>query len=257
MSAVTLIAPAKLTLSLRVTGVRSDGYHLIDAEMVSLSLFDVLTIDPTGIGLVAAGPFAEGMPTDDGNLVAKALRLTGRSARVTIDKRIPLGGGLGGGSTDAAAVLMWAAFDDTSAATAIGADVPFCLVGGRATVRGIGEVVEPLQHVDRDVTLVIPPLAVSTPAVYRAWDALGGPTADGPNDLEPAAIAVAPALARWRDLIGAACGRRPVLAGSGATWFVNGEHSNALATLSDEGAVIVPARTVPASWNGSSAVEMD
>jgi 4-diphosphocytidyl-2-C-methyl-D-erythritol kinase len=257
MSPVTVIAPAKLTLSLRVTGVRADGYHLIDAEMVSLSVFDVLTIDSAGDGLAATGRFAAGVPTDARNLVAKALRLVGRHAHVSIDKQIPHGGGLGGGSTDAAAALRWAGFDDVVAASTIGADVSFCLVGGRARVLGIGEVLEPLPHVDRTVTLVIPPLAVSTPSAYRAWDALGGPTAEGPNDLEPAAIAVEPELARWRDLIGDASGQTPVLAGSGATWFVHGEHSNALATLSDEGAVIVPARTVPAMWNGSSAVEMD
>lgn len=251
-----LIAPAKLTLSLRITGVRADGYHLIDAEMVSLSLFDVVTVDPSRTGIAATGPFADGVPTDSSNLVAKALRLAGRDAHVTIDKRIPHGGGLGGGSTDAAAVLRWAGYDDVAGAAAIGADVSFCVAGGRARVRGIGEIVDPLPHADRVVTLVIPPLGVSTPAAYRAWDALGGPTADGPNDLEPAAIAVEPALARWRDRIGDASGETPVLAGSGATWFLHGEHSNALATLSDEGAVIVAARTVPAGWNGPSAAEM-
>ncbi len=75
----------------------------------------------------------------------------------------------------------------------------------------------------------------------------GGPTATGPNDLEPAAIAVEPELARWRDLIGDATGHTPILAGSGATWFVHGEHTDALTALSDEGAEIVAARTVPAS----------
>lgn len=248
-----LVAPAKLTLSLRLTGVRADGYHLIDAEMISISLFDIVTVDPDRTGVTATGPFADGVPTDATNLVAKALRLAGRHGHVTIDKRIPHGGGLGGGSTDAAAVLRWAGYDDVAGAAAIGADVSFCLVGGRARVRGIGDVVEPLPHVDRAVTLVIPPLGVSTPAAYRAWDDLGGPTADGPNDLEPAAITVEPALARWRDRIGDACGATPVLAGSGATWFVHGEHDNALATLSDEGAVIVAARAVPAGWDGSSA----
>ncbi len=246
----TIAAPAKLTWTLRVTGVRDDGYHLIDAEMVTLDLHDVLTIDPNGTGVDATGPFADGVPLDDTNLVAHALRLAGRTAHVTIGKRIPHGGGLGGGSTDAAAVLRWAGFgtspDALVAAAAIGADVAFCLVGGRARVRGIGEIVDPLPHVDREVTLVIPPLRVSTPAVYAAWDALGGPTADGPNDLEPAAITVEPELARWRDLIGDAVGRAPVLAGSGAAWFVPGEHGNALAAVSDEGAEVVTAHTVPA-----------
>lgn len=254
---VRLQAPAKLTLSLRITGLRDDGYHLIDAEMVSLSLCDVLTIDESdgADGIDAIGPYATGVPTDDSNLVAKALRLAGRTAHVTIDKRIPHGGGLGGGSSDAAAVLRWAGWgtdpDALHRATQLGADIGYCLLAGRARVRGIGEIVDPLPHVARVVTLVIPPLRVNTPAAYRAWDDAGGPTAPGPNDLEPAAIAVAPDLARWRDLIGDACGRTPVLAGSGATWFVHGEHSNALAALGNEGAEIIAARTVRGSGDTS------
>jgi 4-diphosphocytidyl-2-C-methyl-D-erythritol kinase len=95
-------------------------------------------------------------------------------------------------------------------------------VGGRARVSGIGEVVEPLPFLDQAFTVLIPPFGVSTPAVYRAWDELGGPRADGPNDLEPAALVVEPRLARWRDLLGDATGLTPVLAGSGSTWFVEG-----------------------------------
>jgi 4-diphosphocytidyl-2-C-methyl-D-erythritol kinase len=246
MSAVELIAPAKLTLSLRVTGVRADGMHLIDAEMVSLSLHDVLTVDPDGAGVTLTGRYAAGVPVDDGNIVAKALRLAGRRAHVTIDKRIPHGGGLGGGSSDAAAVLRWAGFDDLSAAVAIGADVAFCLVRGRARVTGIGEIVEPLPHVERTVTLIVPPISVSTPAVYRAWDAMGGPAATGVNDLEPAALRVEPALARWRERIGNASGETPILAGSGATWWVPGERVGALAALRDEGAEVIGARAVRA-----------
>ncbi len=245
---VRLAAPAKLTLSLRITGVHTDGFHSIDAEMVSLSLHDTITIDAERSGIAAMGRYAAGVPTDESNLVARALNLAGRTAHVTIDKQVPHGGGLGGGSSDAAAVLRWAEWGaqqgDLEAAARLGADIAYCLIGGRARVRGIGEIVEPLPHVERMVTLVIPPLHVSTPAVYREWDTLGGPTAAGPNDLEPAAIVVEPQLARWRDLIGDACGRTPVLAGSGATWFVHGEHSNALAALSNEGADIIAARTV-------------
>jgi 4-diphosphocytidyl-2-C-methyl-D-erythritol kinase len=247
---VSLRAHAKLTLSLRVTGVRDDGYHLIDAEMVSLTLHDVVTIDPGRRGLAATGPYAAGVPLDRTNIVAAALELGAAEAHVTIDKRIPHGGGLGGGSSDAAAVLRWAGFGtepaDLEAAARLGADIPFCLVGGRARVRGIGEIVEPLPHVDRVVTLVIPPLTVSTPVVYRAWDELGGPTATGPNDLQPAAESVEPELVRWRRLIAHACGTAPVLAGSGATWFVPGEHEDALAALGNEGAEIVVAHTVAA-----------
>jgi len=193
---VTLRAHAKLTLELRITGVRDDGYHLIDAEMVSLDLHDLITVSPGRAGLTASGPFADGIPLDDSNLVTRSLHITGADAStgIHLDKRIPHGGGLGGGSTDAATVMRWAGFattpPDLQRASQLGADIPFCLVGGRARVRGIGELIEPLSHVDRLVTLVIPPLGVSTPAAYRAWDALGAPTADGPNDLEPAALAV-------------------------------------------------------------------
>ena len=86
------------------------------------------------------------------------------------------------------------------------------------------------------MTLVVPPLHVSTPAVYRAWDELGGPTAVGPNDLEPAAIAVEPQLVVWRDRIAELSGTTPMLAGSGATWFVEGRRDDALGALSGEGA---------------------
>ncbi len=233
----TVEAPAKLTRSLRIVGVRDDGYHLIDAEMVTLELADVLTIDPSGTGLSADGPFAAGIPLDGSNLVAKALRLTGRSAHVNLHKRIPHGGGLGGGSADAAAVLRWAGYDDLVACSTLGADIPFCVHGGRARVTGIGEVLEPLPPVMLTFTLVVPPLAVSTPAAYRAWDDLGGPTADGPNDLEPAAIEVVPELAAWRDRIGDIVGASPVLAGSGATWFVDGHHLGLLA-LEPEATVV-------------------
>jgi 4-diphosphocytidyl-2-C-methyl-D-erythritol kinase len=242
---IDVLAPAKLTLTLRVTGVRPDGYHLIDAEMVSLDLADVLTIDPTRSGISVSGPYAAGVPVDGSNLVARALQLGGRPAAVHIDKRIPHGGGLGGGSADAAAVLRWAGFEDLTAASRLGADVPFCMVGGRARVRGIGEIVEPTTFQPLDVTLVVPPLHVSTLAVYRAWDDLGGPTADGPNDLEPAALVVEPELVRWRDRIAATCGVTPVLAGSGATWFVPGRRDDALASLRGEGVAVVVARTTP------------
>ncbi len=219
---ISISAPAKLTLSLRVTGTRDDGYHLIDAEMVSLDLHDTLEISD-GRGLEIIGAQGEGaVEPDDDNLVRKALRLCGREAHVRLRKRIPAGAGLGGGSADAAAVLRWAGYTDLAGAASIGADVAFCLRGGRARVRGIGEVVEPLPHAEQTFTLLTPPVFCSTPAVYAAWDRLGGPRGDHGNDLEPAALEVAPELARWRDELGDASGQRPRLAGSGSTWFVEG-----------------------------------
>jgi 4-diphosphocytidyl-2-C-methyl-D-erythritol kinase len=231
-----VLAPAKLTVSLRVTGLRGDGYHLIDAEMVSLDLADQLTFRPGwGLDVVAGHHLGHIDPQD--NLVGRALKAVGREARVELVKRIPAGGGLGGGSSNAAAVLRWAGCDDLELAASLGADVPFCLHGGRARVRGIGEVLQPLPFEARTVTLAMPPFGCSTPAVYAAWDALGGPRAEGPNDLEPAALRVEPRLARWRDALGDATGRAPVLAGSGSTWFVEGEYEG-------EGRIV--ARTIPA-----------
>ena len=219
-----LEAPAKLTLSLRVTGVRDDGFHLIDAEMVTLDLADILYITRGGNGLEIGGPFANGVSSDENNLVNRALRLCNIEAHVRIDKCIPSGGGLGGGSADAAAILRWANFTDLIAASRLGADIPFCMVGGHAHVQGIGEVITPMPQVTKDITLVIPPLAVSTAEVYEAWDALGGPDANGANDLESAALLVEPQLAIWRDRISGATGMTPTLAGSGATWWIYGAH---------------------------------
>jgi 4-diphosphocytidyl-2-C-methyl-D-erythritol kinase len=236
----TVVAPAKLTMTLRVTGVRADGYHLIDAEMVSLDIADVLTITdagPSSTSITLTGPTAAGLSAGEDNLVARALRAVDRRAHVVLDKRIPHGGGLGGGSADAAAVLRWAGVDDLALAAAIGADVPFCIRGGRARVTGIGDVLEPLPFIERTVTLATPDFGCDTAAVYRAWDDLGGPTADGVNDLEPAALRVEPRLAAFRDALGASTGEVPVLAGSGSTWFVPGAHP---------GPGRVVARTVPA-----------
>jgi 4-diphosphocytidyl-2-C-methyl-D-erythritol kinase len=216
-------APAKLTLSLRITGVRADGYHLIDAEMVSLDVADELTFTSgTGFEVVEGHDLGDVDPQD--NLVRRALHAVGRDAHVALRKRVPAGGGLGGGSSNAAAVLRWAGCDDMAVAVSLGADVPFCLRGGRARVRGIGEVLEPLPFEARTITLALPPYGCSTPAVYAVWDALGGPHAEGPNDLEPAALVVEPRMAAFRDALGDATGETPRLAGSGSTWFVPGEH---------------------------------
>lgn len=219
----SVIAPAKLTLSLRVTGVRADGFHLIDAEMVSLDIADELTIIDAPINTISvSGPYASGVPTNETNIVHKALALCGRTAHVSIVKNIPHGGGLGGGSTDAAAVLRWAQFTDLGASATVGADVPFCLVGGRAQVGGIGEIIEPLPFEEKKITLFIPPIHVSTPLVYRAWDTLGGPRGDNGNDLEPAALHAYPELQKWKKAIEDATQQTPLLAGSGATWFALG-----------------------------------
>ena len=226
-SVVEEFAPAKLTLSLRITGVRRDGYHEIDAEMVTLDFGDRLEIDDGGSGvrmLDAAGTEIHVRAGPGENLVDRALVLAGRRARVTVHKRIPAGAGLGGGSADAGAVLRWAGFADAARAASIGADVAFCLAGGRARVRGIGEIVEPLPYVFEQYTLLLAPMGCDTAAVYAAWDELGGPAGEHGNDLEAAALRVVPELAAWRDELGDSTGLTPRLAGSGSTWFVAGVH---------------------------------
>jgi 4-diphosphocytidyl-2-C-methyl-D-erythritol kinase len=94
-------------------------------------------------------------------------------------------------------------------------------------VSGIGEEVSALPGegvAGRAYTLLTPPFGVSTPAVYHAWDEMGGPVGSGPNDLEPAALVVEPRLAEWGTKLGDATGQTPVLAGSGSTWFVAGAY---------------------------------
>lgn len=229
-----IIAPAKLTLSLVITGVRSDGFHLIEAEMVSLDIADIIDIaEADTTTLTMSGRYAIGVPTDETNLVSRALVLAGRTARVLIEKNIPHGGGLGGGSTDAAAVLKWAEWSDVPATAQLGADIPFCFVGGRAFVTGIGEIVTPLPHEDRNVTLFLPPISVSTPDVYREWDAMGGPKGTDGNDLEPAAVRAFPELGIWRDRVESAIGSRLHLAGSGSTWFVDSHVHQGLDQIPD------------------------
>lgn len=235
-----LVAPAKLTVGLRITGIRADGFHLIESEMVTLDLIDRLEIsdgDSLEVMDALTGATHE-IGAGDDNLVRRALRLVGRTARVRLFKSIPPGAGLGGGSADAAAILRWAGFEDLEAASALGADVAFCLVGGRARVSGIGEVVEPLAFEERTFTLWTPPFGCSTPAVYRMWDELGGPEGDLGNDLEAAALVVQPRLAQWRDRLAEISGQRPRLAGSGSTWFVDGAYPG-------DGRIV--ARTTPRS----------
>lgn len=218
-----LTAPAKLTRTLRVTGVRGDGLHLIEAEMVTLDLADRIALTPAaGRSVAFTGPHATGLAVGD-DLVSRALDLVGADGvGAVVDKQVPSGAGLGGGSADAGAILRWAGHTDVAAQALLGADVPFCVVGGRARVSGIGEVLEPLPTLALTFTLLTPPVHCSTAAVYRAWDELGGPEGEHGNDLEPAALAVAPDLARWRDELAEASGAVPMLAGSGSTWFVEG-----------------------------------
>lgn len=245
---------AKLTLSLNVVGTRADGYHEIDALTVSVSEpYDSIVValtDTTQVGVVVDGPFAAEVPDGESNLAARAARLVRPDGGVAINlhKRIPPGGGLGGGSADAAAVLLGlraltrANLDDqalVALGATLGSDVPFCVNGGGAHMRGRGEVLEPLAVPSIPVLVATPPFGLSTPAVYRAWDELGGPRCgrevESPaglapvaralvNDLEPAAEHVEPRLREFRESVERAAGRPALLAGSGSSVAVLFEH---------------------------------
>jgi 4-diphosphocytidyl-2-C-methyl-D-erythritol kinase len=291
---IRLLAPAKLTLRLRITGIRDDGYHFIDAEMVTLDLCDEIIVRPSSQrsveiipvppvpGLAGSAPEWD-IPADGSNLVIRALELAGRTAHVEVRKRVPPGAGLGGGSADAAAVLRWAnrltageparrraasdahgspapaqatesAGPSTDAdepslvtpqqAATLGADVAFCLVGGRARVTGVGEIIESLPFRDQSFVLWTPPVQVDTAAVYGTWDALSGPAGDQSNDLEPAAVALHPELVEWRDELARAAGRRPQLAGSGGTWFVTAPFGARVHKPAGEGVRTAEARSI-------------
>ncbi|MEJ2152438.1 MAG: 4-(cytidine 5'-diphospho)-2-C-methyl-D-erythritol kinase [Gemmatimonadota bacterium] len=193
MSSEIWQAPAKINLYLKITGCRDDGYHTVDTGYQSIDLADTVTLAPAPPGsdvtCEVMGEWAEHVPQGDDNLAAHAARLiaehTGRDPRVaiTIDKRIPAGAGLGGGSSDAAAVLMalarrFAVPDPENTlidvARELGADVHFFLQGGTRRGTGVGEHLEAIDPpAERWGILVYPGVRVSTGWAYDAYDTAG------------------------------------------------------------------------------------
>ena len=226
-----IFSPAKLTKNLRVTSKRSDGMHELESEMVSLSFGDTLELDDGDhleiVNAMGSLPWLEDalrqVPTDESNLIAKALRLVGQKASVRLLKRIPPGSGLGGGSSNAAAILRYFEGAESDAeAPLLGSDVTFCLRGGRAVVRGIGDVLEPLEYQFETFVLLLSPFGVSTQEVYRQYDLIKGDAEGGANDLERAALSCEARLLRSKKLLRSLSGEEPILAGSGSTYFVSG-----------------------------------
>jgi 4-diphosphocytidyl-2-C-methyl-D-erythritol kinase len=220
MPEIVVTVAAKLTLSLHITGTRPDGYHELDATMVSLEQpSDVLVVSPARrMSMTVTGPFADAVPRDSTNLAWRAAEVCGEQLAIALDKQIPSGAGLGGGSADAAGVLV-ALRADPAVAVSLGADVPFCMRGGFARVRGIGDEVEPGDVPDLWVVVATPRFGCSTVDVYRAWDALGGPR-HPVNDLQPAAEHVEPRLLEFRNRVETAAGAPAILAGSGSSYAV-------------------------------------
>ena len=179
MDKLSLKAPAKINLYLRVLGKRPDGYHEIDSLMQTIDLYDHLTIEKANrIELICDHP---SIPSGSSNLAHKAAVLMKRytgipGARILLKKKIPVGSGLGGGSSDAAFVIRGLSrlydLDISSGlkneiAREIGSDVPFFLSGGRAVVGGRGERVIPVRApMDYSVVVIVPPVTSSTANVY-------------------------------------------------------------------------------------------
>lgn len=230
------LAPAKVNLCLHVTGRRADGYHLLDSLVAFADLGDVVTLR-AGDGFTVTGPFAYGVPTDDRNLAVRALRMAGTGGHVTLDKRLPHPGGIGGGSSDAAAVLRLArANPSTADLLSLGADLPVCLAGRGARMTGIGEGVEPVDLPLLHAVLVHPGLSVPTPACFAALGrrdnpGLGAmPDLSAPdavidwlgtcrNDLEVPACDLAPGIREVLAALRDAGARLSRMSGSGATCF--------------------------------------
>ena len=180
--ALEVRAPAKLNLFLDVLGKRDDGYHEIDTVMQAIDLEDRLVFRPSGGGVRLACRGLEGVPGGEENLVVRAARAalaeagSDRGVEIELEKRIPMGGGLGGGSSDAAATLL--AVDRLAGgrippermqaiAASLGSDVPFFLLGGAARCTGRGEIVEPLPRAATHEYIVVwPGVHCATAEVY-------------------------------------------------------------------------------------------
>jgi len=234
LTPLSLDAPAKLNLSLRVVGRRADGFHLLETEMVLLELADRLLVLPGATGLRVEAPPEDEIPVDRGNLAWRGLvaGLGGEPqlAWLTLEKRIPAAAGLGGGSSDAAAAWhlgrrLAAGSEQATAADVaelarIGADVPFFAARtAAARVTGIGEVVIPHAPPPNDhAVLVLPPFRLSTGAVFRELRPSDFGSEPQGNDLLAPALRLRPALGDVMRQV-AEAGGEARLTGSGSTLF--------------------------------------
>jgi 4-diphosphocytidyl-2-C-methyl-D-erythritol kinase len=238
---LSVAAPAKVNLFLHVTGRRSDGYHLIESLIVPLDYGDTVTLATRDDGAIVRTRDLPDIGVDD-DLSIRAARSLQREARcalgadIAIEKRIPQGGGLGGGSSDAASVLIalnalwrlhWPRERLFAIGATLGADVAFFLGNGPAIARGIGDELTPVTLPSMWIALIVPPVHVPTASIFAAPELTRStPSAKinvfsesyGRNDLQPIAAArypgVAEALARLAATTDAAR-----MTGSGACVF--------------------------------------
>ncbi|PSR21585.1 MAG: 4-diphosphocytidyl-2C-methyl-D-erythritol kinase [Sulfobacillus acidophilus] len=280
-------APAKINLGLWVGARDASGYHPVDTVMQTVALSDQLYLEPRDYMLWESTQSS--LPMDDQNLVVRAYGwakqrkpdlpcVYGRLHKVTW-----IGAGLGGGSSDAAALIRWAFAgseelrhpDFLGQSAQLGMDVPFFIVGGAARAQGYGERLETVPSLSAGgVVLANPGVVLSTAAVYRAFDEVGGhgresdaiaavvqALTDGQwpeeedlhNDLESAAFRVMPSLRDFRDLMrSAADGAALALSGSGPTYYIFGRDEDWAQWMAQRlvlrGVPLVHATTVLESW---------
>ena len=252
-------APAKINLTLHVVRRRADGFHDLESLVIFAGVADVLALDPSvPSGLTVSGPTATDAGDTEGNLVLRAARALAervpglRAGGFHLVKRLPVGAGIGGGSSDAAAALRLLArlnglgVDDErvrDAARATGADVPVCVHPRSRMMAGTGDRLGlPLMARPLYAVLANPGIHVPTPAVFERMGFEPGEARDlgehpvphdglgheafvdlvrsGRNDMEPAALSIAPAIGDAIDVLGATAGHRIVrMSGSGSTCF--------------------------------------
>ena len=241
MRKLTVPAPAKLNLFLHVTGRRDDGYHLLETLLVAIDVGDTITLTCRDDGVIARTTEMAGVAPEEDLAIRAAVALQ-RETRcslgvdVAVTKRIPLGGGLGGGSSDAATVLLalnrlWGANLPRDAlhriGVGLGADVPFFLGGGPALARGIGERLTPVSLPTLWVAVIAPAIAVATASIFAAPELTRNAASAkmdvfsegyGRNDLQAVAVArypdIAAALGKLRE-----CSRFARMTGSGGCVF--------------------------------------
>ena len=274
-------APAKINLSLHVTGRRSDGYHLIDSIVGFAGIGDCVSTTCSEVsGLTVCGPYSDETPVDRTNLVTQVADMVwpDKPVQVHLEKNLPVASGIGGGSADAAACFR--ALECLSATTIgpdtsaqllkIGADIPMCVNSVPARIGGIGDRIAPIPSLPKfPVVLVNPLVSVSTASVFEALrmrenakmrdvpdDFSDAPKVlhwlkDQRNDLQDAAVSLVPDIGLVLSRISATSGcRLSQMSGSGATCF--GIYDSA---ASADNAAIAITRQNPDWWVVSTQLD--
>ena len=258
---IKVTAHAKVNLTLHVVGQRANGYHELQSLVCKTEFGDQIHLSPAAdFSFHVIGPYASGIPVDESNLVVQAAKFMAQKhsksldCQIILEKNLPMASGIGGGSSDAAAVMRALSqyfsvpLPNVDELMTLGADIPVCMTTGLTLMEGAGEDVTQLSAAPNwGVVLVNPNVGVSTPAVFNALNSkrnlpmqdvaencvdiawLG----DQRNDLDPPAMAIVPEVGAVVDAISAAphC-QMARMSGSGATCFgvfADIKHANAAA----------------------------